>query len=94
MSNEIKVPVLQKSALVTITLGSRIITDIQGALAYMVEGKSQQELQAIKEHITAGTLTPWESSCVALTRLLQVIYDAAKENGMLDYRSLEDTLKS
>lgn len=92
MSEPLQVPVLKRESKVTITLGSRIIGDLQGALAYLVEGRTKQELDAIREHILSGNLQPWESSSVALTRLLQVIFDEAQKHDMLDYRSIEDML--
>ncbi len=84
---------IKQDAVVSIQLGTQIINQLQATLGYLIEGKSEQDILAIKEHAEAGVpLTSWELSTVTITNLLQAIYASAVEHDQTITKSLDDSI--
>lgn len=84
-----QVTCIKKDAQVSIVLHSGIIQELQTALMGILNGHTEEEIAAIKGK---DILEPWESTVVALTRLLQMIQQSAKESGQTVTRDLADVI--
>jgi len=79
--------VINRDAKVTITIGTDMIERVQLALSTLLDGRDTTDLAT---RITAGTATePWEQSVVALSSLLQHIYQVAETAGQTTTRDFD-----
>lgn len=84
-----QVTCIKKDAQVSIVLHSGIIQELQTALMGTLSGHTEEEIITIKGK---STLESWESTAVALTRLLQMIQQSAEESGQTVTRNLADVI--
>ena len=93
-TNDLQVPYFPATAIVNIQLGSLIIQQLQGVVAFLIEGHTQAEFEGIADKVNKKEpLLPWEQSCITITTLLNGIMTAAKDQGLLEMRSLSQSLQ-
>lgn len=88
-----KVPFIKASAKVTVEFGTDFINRIQNVYSYLLEGKTKEDVDALRATIDAkGPLTSWQMSVVTMTSLVSTIHKISRDTDQVDYRELEDSL--
>lgn len=95
MPDTIQVPYLKPDAKLQITIGTKLIHDIQHLYEFLLLGKTKEDAARMKQKIdNKQPLEPWEMSVITITNFLKFILEEAKHTDQLEYHSLEDTIKS
>ena len=85
---------LKKNSVIDLSIGTRLIESLLVCQQYLLEGRSKEEIEAIKGHIASGQeLSSWESSLVAVGTLIKNIYDTAESTGCIEYRGLDNVMR-
>lgn len=92
MDTTTQIPYLRKDSIIQVSLGTEMVNRLQQVLAHVIEGHSQVDMDAIGEHVKAGTLQPWESSAITLSQLLQSVLEIANATNCIDYRDITEVL--
>lgn len=83
----IKVPHLKKEAKLNITLGSAIVSQLQGVFMYLSKGKDPASITA--KTASKQPLTQEEQSIVTMAWFLNAICKQAEKEGLLDYKEID-----
>lgn len=90
---EISIPFIKKDAIVTIQLGTEIISSLQNAVTWILEQHTPEEVEAMRASIAQGIAPePWAVHASTLTRLLDGIVESAKGADQVEYRTLGQAL--
>ncbi len=86
----LQLPALKKDAVVTIQLGTAIIGDLQAFHLHLI--RDSAFLSTISDKLKAGTeLLPDEQGIVTLSKLLQGIFQTAKDSNQIVYKDFTGT---
>lgn len=86
----IKVPHLKKNAKLIVTLGSAVVSQLQGVFMYLVQGKDPSAIKA--KLLTKEKLTQEEQSIITMSWFLNTISKQAEAEGLLEYKELTDLI--
>lgn len=97
MANESPMlPHLKPGAIITLQFGSAFIAKIQECFQQHCAGH-EEDMKALhdrKGDYDSKPLTPWENQAIMYSSLMQAIMKTAEAEGLVEYISMEETLKS
>lgn len=74
-------------------LGTAFISQLQDVYAFLLEGHTKDEAEAIRVKLQAKEpLTSWEQSLITLTALISTVHNKALEQGLVEYKSIAESL--
>ena len=86
MEQPIQIPHLKPNAVVSTSIGSLHISQLQALGVHLATPELKQKLESKQK------LEPWENGVVSLVTLLQELYNTAKTQDMLEFKSVEDII--
>lgn len=94
-TTDIQIPFIRPDAQVTLTIGTQLISGLQGVLTNLLQDHTEQELADVRDTMsTGGSVPQWASDASCLTLLMQTILDSATAAGMVDYRPMSSLVSS
>ena len=88
-ANDLKLPAIKKDAVVKLSLGTGIISELQVYHLHLIRDKEVLNI-ITKKLESAVELTPDEQGLVTLSKLLQGIFQAAKDADQIIYKDITD----
>jgi hypothetical protein len=89
-----KIPHIKANAQIPIVVGTAIINNLQVMYAWLLEGKTKEDAERIKVKIeNKEQLTGPEQAIVTISTLLSAIHKEAMDNGYVEFKDLEETVK-
>jgi hypothetical protein len=89
MDQDTLIPFIKPEAVISVSMGTLIISDLQKALTYLLRDHSEEELSEIRDRLSSGGEVPeWASHASTLTRFITEILELAKSQDMVEYKSI------